>query len=264
MKIGIIGYGVVGKAISKGFKNLGHEVLIHDIKHKTKINDLINVEIIYLCVPSPSTNKGKCDTRIVEKCINDLNSLDYRGIIAIKSTVEPGTTEKFIKKFKKLQICFVPEFLRERCAAEDFIKNHDLLAIGSKSKKIITKIKKSHGNYPKKVSILSPSEAEILKYFSNSFNAMKIIFANNFYEICQNKNANYDSILNSYINRESNPKDYLNVNEELRGYGGVCLPKDVKALKHLAKELKMNLKIFDAIDKDNKNLKKTVFKGMRD
>ena len=264
MRIGIVGYGVVGKAISKGFKNLGHEVLIHDIKLQTKLDDLINVEIIYICVPSPSTNKGKCDTRIVEKCVEDLNYIDFNGIIAIKSTVEPGTTEKLIKKFKKLQICFVPEFLRERCAAEDFIKNHDLLAIGSTSRKIITKIKKSHGSYPKKVSILSPSEAEILKYFSNSFNAMKIIFANNFYEICQHKNANYDLILNTFIKKELNPKDYLSVNKNLRGYGGVCLPKDVKALKHLAKELKMSLKIFDAIDKDNKYLKTTVFKGMRD
>ena len=56
----------------------------------------------------------------------------------------------------------------------------------------------------------------------------------------------------------------MSVNKNLRGYGGVCLPKDVKALKHLAKELKMSLKIFDAIDKDNKYLKTTVFKGMRD
>ena len=96
--------------------------------------------------------------------------------------------------------------------------------------------------------------------------AFRGIYTENLYfenELHKKYGEQFPDILQDSL-AELNPKDYLSVNKNLRGYGGVCLPKDVKALKHLAKELKMSLKIFDAIDKDNKYLKTTVFKGMRD
>ena len=263
MKLGIVGHGVVGQACSKGFKALGHEVTIHDISLNTKMKDLYNCEIIYICVPTPVGNLGECDVSIVRSCVEELSLQSFAGLVAIKSTVVPGTTENMKKKFENLSICFVPEFLRERCAYKDFTLNHDLLAVGTDCKIDAEKIIESHGNYPKSISIISSTEAEVLKYFSNVYNATKVIFANNFFEICDKLNADYMKILDSYMKRNVNPRDYLEVSENLRGYGGGCLPKDTKAIAHLARKLGSQLSLFDQVEEDNSNLKTTVFDGMR-
>ena len=89
MKIGIVGLGVVGTAVKEGFENIEHEVVFHDIKFNTNIKDILNTEICYICVPTPSAHDGSCNTSIVESVVEDLNDLRYQGIIAIKSTVTP-------------------------------------------------------------------------------------------------------------------------------------------------------------------------------
>jgi UDP-glucose 6-dehydrogenase len=88
----------------------------------------------------------------------------YTGAIR---AAQLGNKVACIEKHKTLAICFVPEFLRERCAITDFTENHDLLAIGTESLDVFKKIKESHGNYPKNYSMMHPTEAEILKYYSN-------------------------------------------------------------------------------------------------
>ncbi len=263
MKIGIVGLGVIGSAAKYGFEKLGHQVLVHDIKLNTNIKDLCTCEIIYVCVPTPSNEDGSCNTTIVENVVDSLHIHNYNGIIAIKSTVEPGTTEKLINIYKNFQICFVPEFLRERCAVSDFTENHDLLAVGTDSAKVCDLIVKSHGNYPKNIKQLMPTEAELLKYYSNIFNAMRIIFANEMYEVSKALNADYTRIKEAYILRDT--KDmYLDVNENFRGYGGVCLPKDTKAIAALCKKLNLDLKLFDIIDSENNKFKTTVYENMRE
>ena len=262
MKIGIVGLGIIGSACKFGFEKLGHKVLAHDIRFDTKLEDLLSTSITYICVPTPSNPDGSCDTSIVESVIYDLKKLEYKGVIAIKSTVKPTTTQKLIDE-TGLQICFVPEFLRERCAITDFTENHNLLAIGTEDKKIFTLVKKCHGNYPKNVIMIKPTEAELLKYYSNVFNAVKITFANEMYEICQALGVDYFNIKDAFVKRETTKDFYLDVNDNLRGYAGMCLPKDTKALDSLVKELNLDLKLFEIIDQENNKFTKTVFNGMR-
>lgn len=262
MKIGIVGLGIIGSACKFGFEKLGHKVLVHDIIMETKLKDLINCEIIYICVPTPSNEDGSCNTSIVEQVVLDLKELNYQGVIAIKSTIKPTTTQKLIE-LTNLKICFVPEFLRERCAITDFTENHDLLAIGTESQEIFKLVKKCHGNYPKNIVQLSSTEAELLKYYSNVYNALKITFANEMYEICQKLNINYSNIKNAFIKRGTTKDIYLDVNDNFRGYAGICLPKDTKALDSLVKELGLDLELFYIIDKENNKFTKTVFEGMR-
>lgn len=262
MKVGIIGLGVIGSACKYGFEKLGHNVLVHDIKLNTNIFDLIESEIIFICVPTPSNLDGSCNIEIVESVVHELNSLNYKGVVAIKSTVKPTTTDK-LKKQTNLELCFVPEFLRERCAISDFMENHDLLAIGTESEKIFEVVKKCHGHYPKKIEMLTTTEAELLKYYSNIYNATKIIFANEMYEICQKLGVDYSKIKDTFIKRGTTKDMYLDVNDNFRGYAGVCLPKDTKALDLFVKELGLDLKLFETLDNENNKFKKTVFDGMR-
>lgn len=262
MTIGVVGKGVIGSALIYGFQKLGHKIIIHDIVLETSISDLINTDIIYICVPTPENTDGSCNTSIVESVVEDLINLEYKNVIAIKSTVEPGTTLRLIDKYKNNLICFVPEFLRERCAISDFTENHDLLAVGTISDAVFDKIVDSHGKYPKNTQKLSPTEAELLKYYSNVYNAMRIIFANEMFEIAVKLGANYTNVKEAYCLR--NTKDmYLDVNENFRGYGGVCLPKDTKAIAALCKKLGLDLKLFDTIDSENNKFKTTVYENMR-
>jgi len=262
MKIGIIGIGIIGGACKYGFEKLGHTVICHDIILKTSIEDLLECTVVYVCVPTPSTEDGGCDTSIVKEVIRDLHNLGYAGIIAIKSTVKPTTTETLIKE-TGMDICFVPEFLRERCSIADFTENHDLLAIGTESQTVYEVIKRCHGNYPKNYAHLKPTEAELLKYYSNVINALKVVFANEMYEICKAVDADYTKIKENFIKRGTTKDLYLDVNDNFRGYAGMCLPKDTKALDSFVKELGLDLKLFETMESENDKFKKTVFDGMR-
>lgn len=252
MNIGIIGRGVVGDAVYHGLSQVGHVVCSYDIKDGTRINDVINTEILFVCVPTDSLPDGKCDTSIVHKVIEDLNSLEYNGIIAIKSTVIPGTTDALIKKYPNLKISCVPEFLRQKSAHSDFFDNHDVLVIGTHDQTISNKIIQSHCYIPKSVSVVLPIEAEIIKYFNNVHNAMEIVFANTMYEICSKLGANYQEVLMAITKRTNINSSYLKCSDFYKGYQGYCLPKDTEAWKELANELGVNVLLFQSIIEDNR------------
>jgi len=263
MKIGIIGLGVVGSAINTGFEKLGHEILCHDLKLNSTIKDILPSEIVFLCVPTPQSDDGSCDTNIITGVLKELSANEYKGIVAIKSTVECGFTQKAINEFNNLTLCFVPEFLRERCAVDDFIHNHNLLAVGTHDKFVFEKLVEAHGHYPKEAVRLKPTEAEILKYYNNVFAAYKIIFANIMAEVCDKLDCDYTTVKDAFVKFGRCKDTYLDVNENLKGYGGMCLPKDVKAMTRLLDKLNIDFDTLKSIDKDNSKLKTTVFNGMR-
>lgn len=262
-KVGIVGVGVVGSACKFGFEKLGHKVSVHDPKFNTKLSDVLDTDVTFLCVPSPPREDGSCDTTIVEQTVKSLSEMQYKGVVAVKSTVLPGTTETLQKAHPNLRMCFVPEFLRERCALADFVENHTLLAVGCTSDEDYRLIVEIHGNYPKKTTRLGLSEAEMLKYYSNMFNALRIIFANEVYELCNAMGISYDQVKNSYIMTGAVPDRYLDVNDNFRGYGGICLPKDVKAIAHLIEKHGLDHRLIRTIDTENSKYKTTVFDGMR-
>jgi UDPglucose 6-dehydrogenase len=262
MQIGIIGLGVVGSACKTGFEILGHTVKFHDPKHKTNISDLKDTEIAYVCVPTPNRQDGSCDISIVEKSIQELEKIDYRGIVAMRSTNEPGTIDK-LQKNTHLRLCVVPEFLKERYATEDFIKNHNLLVVGCYDTDVFNTVVKSHGYFPKHIKMMTPSEAEILKYYSNVYNALRVVFANLMYEVCNVSGADYDKIKETFMLRGTSSGNYLDCSENLRGFGGMCLPKDTKALNAFLKKHNIDFSLLDSVLEDNAKVKSTIFPGMR-
>lgn len=263
MIIGIIGLGVIGKANKNGFEYNSHEVIVHDIKLNTNIKNLLIAEIIYLCLPTPTDKHGRCDTSIIEKVLNELYDLKCKKPIVIRSTVTPGFTELMQSKFKDLIIGFAPEFLRERCATDDFINNHSLLAVGSSNSTLINLVIESHGSLPLNTKVLSTTEAEILKYFNNVYAALRITFANNMYELTRKLNVDYEKIKSTYCLTGKTSGQYLSADDDLRGFAGPCLPKDTKALSMLFKDLGLQVELIDAILNDNDKYKATVFPGMR-
>jgi len=264
MKVGIIGLGVVGSALSFGFSKLGHDVIGFDIKYENvKFEDVLTTEIAFICVPTPSTAKG-CDTSIVEGVVKKFCDAEYKGILVIKSTVLPGTTERLSRKYG-IDLAFCPEFLRVWCAISDFCENHDILVIGTKNDTFFEKIVSVHGFFPRKViRFYSATEAELVKYFHNTFNMLRIIFANEFFDLCKYFGVDYTKIKNTVCNhRLSTNKYYLDCSDKWRGAGGPCLPKDTYAIAKLFSEIYDSDNIFEFLVKRNKKFSITVPRGMR-
>lgn len=264
MNIGIIGLGVVGSAIKNGFELIGHTVRFYDIRlPETSLEHILETDVCFICVPTPSMTGGACDVSIVEKTVQDLNAKGYKGVTVIKSTVTPGTTDRLASQVK-LRLAFCPEFLRERCAVADFVENHDLCVIGTHNHDSFELVKEAHGSLPQDIVHLTPMEAEFAKYFSNVFNALRVTFANEFYEVCQAAGADYSKIKDALVRRKVIEDFYLSCNDNFRGFGGVCLPKDTAAFASYVRALGLDLKLFDMIVEENKKFKKTVLEGMRE
>ena len=157
----------------------------------------------------------------------------------------------------------MPEFLRERTALEDFVRNHEVLAVGCHTDRAWHRVCEAHGWLPKNKVRMNPTEAEILKYYSNTFNSLRVTFANVMYEISEKLDSDYDKILNTFLLRGTASPDYLKCGPDIRGYGGMCLPKDTTAMANLCKELSLPFELFNAVDHDNNQVKTTVFQGMR-
>ena len=251
MKIGIVGYGVVGKANAQGFEELGHTVVVHDKILNTKINDVLDCDICFVCTQENA----------VEDVVKELFLYHYTGIVAIRSTIEPGTIDNLIERFR-MPICYVPEFLRERCAYDDFV-DCELLAIGTYSIVDARKIVEAYKHLPKHIEYLTPNEAEILKIYNNSYAALRIVFANIMNNLCETYNADYSIVKQTFEKTGKTSGQYLTVSKELKGFGGMCLPKDTKKLQDVLQKNNLHFDLIDAIIKDNNKFETTVFKGMR-
>lgn len=266
MKIGSIGRGMVGEAIFQGLKDLGNEMSYYDPKFQdSKIEDILQSDAVFIAVPTLPNEKNECDLSILIDVLDKLYKLKYEGVICIKSTITPGTTQNMIEKYKNDNICFCPEFLRERCAYEDFMSNNKICLVGTKSENAFSIIKKIHQNISDNFKMVSPIEAELTKYMQNVYNTYRILFANAFYEVCNHNDVVYDSVLDSLLYRKELDEKYMRCNEKIRGPSGPCLVKDSLAFNEYVKKLDLPLKpeLFQTIVNDMKLYPRTVIEGTR-
>ena len=190
-KLGLLGKGTVGSAVYEGLKSIGHNMSFYDPSHpETKFEDILDTECVFICVPTDQADNGECDVSIVNSVVAQLNEVGYKGLVAIKSTVVPGTSARLQEEYPSLRMASVPEFLRAKTALADFVYNHDVLVIGTFNESDANLVEEIHGSLPKSVSKISPTEAEIIKYFNNVHHSVSIIFANIAYVVCKRLGVN--------------------------------------------------------------------------
>jgi len=263
--IGIVGQGFVGNAVYQKFKNY-YDVLTNDLDESKCNSDLKNLimksEYIFLCLPTPMKSDGKCDISILEKVINQIDLLadnfEVKRNIIIKSTIPPGTTEKFNKRYELLDIVFNPEFLTERNAVSDY-ENQNRIILGgprpttTELKQIFSKV------FPKAHIIKTDStHAEMVKYLTNSFLATKVSFANEIYQICKGLHIDYDKVVEYATMDDRLGKSHWNVpgHDGDFGFGGHCFPKDLSALLRLAEDLNVVDNVLSAVEQTNYSVRK--------
>ena len=244
MKIGIVGQGFVGTALYEGLKQ-HFPIETYDIVKTSTCKSLADLseksDIIFVCLPTPMKKDGSCHVDIVESTLFVLDVIDECKTIVVKSTIPPGTTEKWNSLFTNIQIVFNPEFLTEANSIEDF-KNQNRIIIGG-PRPATTKVKRIFAKAFPKVPIIKTGSttAEMVKYFLNSFLATKVSFANEMYQICEGLGIDYDKVIEYAKYDERLGKSHWSVPgpDGKLGFGGSCFPKDLNALIHLAGELEL-------------------------
>jgi len=260
MKIGIIGQGFVGNAVYQKFKNY-YNVKTFDIKGKIHCNsneqEVLNSEVVFICLPTPMNKDGSCHTDIVEKAIKRVVELGTSKIVVIKSTVPPGTTEKLNKLYNNLDIVFNPEFLTEANAVDDYNRQKRIILGGPR--KSTTKLKPLFSKaFPKAHIIKTDSTyAEMIKYVTNCFLATKVSFANEMYDVCGELGVDYDKVIEyaCYDERLGTSHWAVPGPDGDRGYGGHCFPKDVKALIKVAIDNDLLPQMLIATDDKNRQVR---------
>ena len=260
--IGIIGQGFVGNAIYQKFKNY-FSVLTYDLdKSKRTTETLVEVvkasDVVFVCVPTPmKRSDGSCDISIVHSVLKEINSIDKDVVVVIKSTIPPTTTEKFNNEFKNITIVFNPEFLTEANAVQDF-ENQSKIILGG-PRKGTTLLKQIYGLvFPSTPIIKTGStHAEMVKYFTNTFLATKVSFANEMYEICNKLDLDYDKVIEYATYDERLGKSHWSVpgpDGDL-GFGGHCFPKDLSAILRLAEDLGTTHNVLSATEQTNNKVR---------
>lgn len=259
MKIGIAGIGFVGGAVEHWFKLQGsaHEVVLYD-KYKDigSPDALGSADIVFVCVPTPfhEGSRGYDDSAVLET----LSLLKAPQVAVLKSTILPGSTERFQKKFPGLKVLFNPEFLVAKTAKEDFLDpERQIVGYTEQSKAWAERVLALLPKAPYTKS-MPATEAELVKYFGNTFLANRVIFANQFFDLCQKLGADYEIVKEAAGADSRIGTSHFNVMEDgYRGYAGACLQKDIKAFLGLAEEKGVDLSLLKEIDSINENLRKS-------
>ncbi len=293
MKIIIVGAGYVGLVSSACFAELGHSVDIIDVdedkikiinsgkspifekdldellaKHIHKnLNTITNYEkiayadIIFVCIGTPPCHDGKADLSMIENASKSIgkalhNNNKYQ-VIAIKSTVPPGSTENLITQKvlecsvkNPINIGFVmnPEFLREGMAITDFI-NPDRIVIGCQDEKAAYVAESAYQGIDAPIFRTNIRTAEMIKYVSNAFLATKISFSNEIGNICKKMNIDVYDVMQGVGMDHRIGMQFLNAGA---GFGGSCFPKDIAALICLAEDLYENPILLKSVSMVNK------------
>ena len=248
MNIGIVGQGYVGTAVKEVFSK-HYEVDTYDLdKEKCSVDyleDLVELtNMIFVCVPTPMRKDGSCDTSIVEAVVKDLNDMVVSRnvsdrIVAIKSTIPPGTTNRLNKECHNISVIFNPEFLTEANFIDDF-KNQNRIIIGGE-RPSTTKLRQVYSlAFPNAKIVKTGSiTAEMVKYFTNTFLATKVSFANEMKMICDELNIDYDKVVEYSTYDERLGKSHWAVPgpDGKLGFGGSCFPKDLNAILDVCRQL---------------------------
>lgn len=234
-------------------KNLASKRIFFTLDYEKAISES---EIVFITVGTPPKVTGEADlTAVIEVARNIGKNLKSKfTVVSCKSTVPVGTNRKLeviISKHKSKQVDFAvascPEFLREGTGISDTI-NADRVVIGSDNKQAIEKLIELHHPINGKRVIANLASAEMIKYASNVFLANKISFANLISFYCEKTGANVGEVLNGVGIDERIGKQFLNPG---LGYGGSCLPKDVKAFLDIGKRLPVDTQLLTAIENIN-------------
>ena len=251
-KLGVIGHGYVGESQSFAFSP-SFDVRVYDkdsLKSTHSLNEVLDSDFIFVCVPTPMKKDGSQDLSFVESFFKTAKD---GPIYIIKSTIIPGTTNLLNEKFKNLKIVFSPEFLTERTAKLDILTQTRIILGGDKD--LTSKVRKIYDIRFKNKTIIETDSltAEYIKYMNNTFFASKVSIMNEFYRLANHLGVDWETALYGFVSDQRIGDSHLNVPgpDGKLGFGGTCFPKDINAFISFAKKNNINMNVLEAAWKTN-------------
>lgn len=224
---------------------------------------ILESDLTFVCVGTPSLRSGKLDSSSIRRVSQELGQAlaakQKWHTFAIRSTVLPGTTESVIIPLIEaasgrcagvdFAVCDNPEFIREGSAIQDFF-HPSFTVMGANDPKWLAPLREIYAGLPGQVFELSARTSEMVKYTCNTFHALKIDFANEIGSLAEKLGADGESVMDVLC-----ADTKLNISRVYLkpgfAFGGSCLPKDVGALTHSARQMELTLPLLQAIIPSN-------------
>lgn len=221
-------------------------------------------DAIFIGVGTPEQPDGSADLSYIATVARQIaENVDKDCLVVVKSTVPVGTNDKveqFIRDFLvndvKIEVASNPEFLAQGTAVYDTMQAARII-IGTESQWAEAMLMKIYEPFQLPVVSVSRRSAEMIKYASNDFLALKISYMNDIANLCELVGANVQDVAKGMSYDERIGNKFLNAGI---GYGGSCFPKDTKALEYLARQNGYELKTVKAAIDVNTAQKTTLFK----
>lgn len=255
--IGLIGLGVVGGVLRDHLQKLDpYEIRIRKFDpDKEWTDDLSDCDAVFISVPADTKEDYTQDLSHIYHSLVLLKSVlkHLDTPIFIRSSVLPGTCDKLSKDYG-LTIYAMPEFLTERTASADFQTQG--LIVGGRESMPYSTMALLRDLFPNKAqSLVRNTEAELIKYSHNCFAAVKVNYFNMISEVCEELGIDYGTVRSNTvtISKFFNPNHTMVPGPDHKiGYGGKCLPKDLKAFAGFCESLDvLDTNILFATDHDN-------------
>ena len=224
LEIGIVGVGVVGKATASILEK--HADIKKNDPAQGYKDDISNCDIIFICI-----NEKDCEMTFLSELIDALVEQNKKCFFVIRTTVIPGTTDKLAKKHNR-DFAFMPEFLREWSVIKDTF-DPDKIVIGTEDRGIFETLATLFSDivYLNRIVKVKPIEAELAKVALNSLALIKVVFAEELYDLAGSFGADYDAIYRIFkYDQNVNERHLTPKKDNYRGANGKCLPKDTDFL----------------------------------
>lgn len=254
IKMAIVGHGFVGSAVDYGFPDSNCTKTIIDPKYGTKVSDLAtDIELAFVCVPTPMGKDASIDASILITAVNDL--LIYTsGMIVIKSTVIPSIVGELAKNAR---IIYNPEFLTEKSANEDFV--NPIMHVFGGTPENTEKLEKIYTKYssckPCPVYHMTAEEASFVKYGMNTFLMTKVLFFNQLFDLVEKQGLNFNTIKNAIgtDSRIGHSHNTVPGHDSRKGAAGACFAKDSPAFVMYARNEGIPFTILEEVVRKNQN-----------
>lgn len=226
--LGVIGLGSVGSAAKETLHD-HFNVIGFDIDGRGNWNDVVSTDAVFVCVPTNGTQEGQLDMSNIFNVATSLDEAEFKGLVVIKSTLQPGTMDRLQIEYPSLRVSYVPEFLREKDALEWF-QNPDRITYSCRpeDEELLLKcFNWVQSNVPR--IPMSNIDAELGKLAHNAFIATKVTFTCEIERISKHFGANPELVMET-VWRDRRIRNPSHLTPNLGGYGGKCVPKDTASL----------------------------------
>ena len=256
LRLAVIGVGILGAAMLKVLQTMHPDAVGYD-KYKPEysgtLEQVLSSDILFMTLPTPYSDINKrFDTSAIDEWCALLANKDYKGCVIIKSTVEPGLTDRIYIAHPLLKVVYSPEFCSVKTAEQDIRDARQIILAYAATEEpdwwppILQWFQTRFPNSI--ITICKPVEAELMKLACNCFYAVKIQFFNEIYDVAATCGANYDTVREMMLtNGWINPMHTIVPGTDgLRSYGGQCIPKDTNALLQYMKRNNNIYKVLEA------------------